>query len=199
MRKKIAAMAAATTVVVGAVGLTMIQDHEGLRTRTYIDPVGIPTVCWGHTGQYAVRGAKYTREECEAILLWDVQRHREGIERCITYDLNRNQWDAVTSFAFNIGVGGTCRSTMVRKINRGDLSGASREFPKWKYAGGRVFRGLVRRRAEEQKLFNTPVASAPVDTTVTFDFLKDLDKEGDRANPECRKVPHYKEPICSQR
>lgn len=165
-----ACAAVATVGVIGATGLGLIKEHEGLRTSTYIDPVGIPTVCYGHTGRYAKRGATYTEEKCEEILIEDIQKHREGIEKCISADLNQNQWDAVTSFAFNIGVSGTCRSTLVRKLNAGDEIGAANQFPRWVYAGGRKFRGLVRRRHEERELFLTPVTPEQ-DVTVRFDHL----------------------------
>lgn len=171
MRKAILALAASATAVVGAAGYSLIQEHEGLRTKTYLDPVGIPTVCYGHTGRFARTGASYTPDECEAILKEDIAVHRRGLEKCVTYDLNQNQWDAVTSFAFNVGVGRACKSTLVRKINAGDLDGAAAEFPKWKYAGGRVFKGLVRRRADEAALFFEPVTCECRDVKVTYSHL----------------------------
>lgn len=171
MRKAILTLAAAATATVGAGGLLLIKEHEGLRTKTYIDPVGIPTVCYGHTGRYARRGAQYTAAKCEAILLDDIELHQRGLNRCITRKLNQNQSDAVTSFAFNVGVGAACKSTLVKKINRGDMVGAANEFPRWVYAGGRRFNGLVKRRDAERTLFLSPVAIQQP-ATVRFDHLK---------------------------
>lgn len=149
--------------------MSLIKEHEGIRTSTYLDPVGIPTVCYGHTGPEVRLGQRYTLAQCEAILYEDIRKHRAGLNKCITRPLNQNQWDAVTSFAFNVGVSKSCSSTLVRKINRGDLAGAAAEFPKWKYAGGRVLNGLIKRRASERALFLA--APANVSTTVTFQRL----------------------------
>lgn len=156
MLKKLVAPTAA--VLIGAAGLTLIKEEEGLRLSTYRDPVGIPTVCYGHTGPEVRMGQRYTQEQCEAILLKDIEEHKAGLKRCVTAPLNQNQQDALTSFAFNLGVGATCKSTLVRKLNAGDYAGASAEFPRWVYAKGERLPGLVRRRAREQRLFNTPVA-----------------------------------------
>lgn len=154
MRKRLLASVTAAAVI-GAGGLSIVKASEGLRTSTYLDPVGIPTVCYGHTGPDVRMGQTYTRAECEAIVVEDIAKHRAGIERCITAPLTSNQRDAAVSLAFNIGVSRFCGSTLARKLNREDYIGAADEFPKWKYAGGRVLRGLVTRRAKERALFLT--------------------------------------------
>jgi len=156
MLKRLLAPIAASAVI-GAAGLSLIQESEGLRLKTYRDPVGIPTVCYGHTGPDVRMGQVYTREQCAAILIRDIRVHRDGIRRCVTAPLNQNQQDAVVSLAFNVGVPTTCRSTLVRKLNARDYAGASKEFDRWVYASGRKLPGLVTRRNREQALFNTPV------------------------------------------
>lgn len=148
-------------VIMGAVGLALIKDNEGLRLGAYMDPVGIPTICYGHTGPEVRMGLRYTKAQCETILLQDVYVHRTGLAKCITAPVNPNQRDAMVSLAFNVGVTRVCKSTLVRKFNRLDYAGAALEFSKWQYASvsGRtvVLPGLVRRRAAERALFLTPV------------------------------------------
>ncbi len=158
MKKKIIASVAAVAVI-GGLGLSQLQEHEGRVNQTYIDPVGIPTVCYGHTGRFAKRGAAYTNSECQTILTEDLQSHDKAMHKCIRVPLTRGQHDALLSFTFNVGPTKACRSTMFRKLNAGDYSGASREFNKWTYGNvrGRMVRlpGLVRRRADETRMFNS--------------------------------------------
>lgn len=154
------ASVAATTVVIGVVGMESLQTHEGLRLSSYRDPVGIWTICWGHTGPEVKAGLRYTKEQCEYILAQDIIKHQVvlyGPKSCIGNALQpyTNRMDAVTSFTFNVGTNGFCKSTMARKLRAGDYDGASREFPKWVYAKGQKFPGLVKRRADEQALFNS--------------------------------------------
>lgn len=147
--------------VIGTAGLSLIQTSEGYRPKTYRDPVGIPTNCWGHTGSDVVPGQTKTRDECEAILGRDIVSHYQGVRACVKVPMNVNQMDAVVSFTFNVGVSKFCKSTMARKLNSRDYVGAADEFPKWKYGvvNGRttVLPGLVTRRAQERALFLKPV------------------------------------------
>lgn len=146
--------------IIGGAGLNIVKASEGLRTKTYIDPVGIPTVCYGHTGPEVKLGQTYTVQQCEDILLADIAKHRKGVEGCIKAPLSPNQRDAATSFAFNIGVTKFCNSTLAKKLNRADYIGAADEFPKWKNGtiNGKLvpLPGLVTRRHKERNLFLTP-------------------------------------------
>lgn len=171
MARALMALAAASSAVVGVAGYSMIQEHEGLRTSAYLDPVGIPTICYGHTGPEVRLGLKYTVAQCDDILKQDIAKHRAGLSKCVRVPLNQNQWDGLTSFAFNVGVSRACGSTLVKKVNQQDFAGAAAEFPKWKYAGGRVLPGLVRRRADEAELFMRPDTCGPRDVKVTYGHL----------------------------
>lgn len=145
--------------IIGGTGASMIQAHEGLRYKTYLDSAGIPTVCYGHTGPEVKLGQVYTPAQCDALFNEDVAKHNAEVDRCIRAPLTRNQRAAVVSFTFNIGGSAFCRSTMAKKLNQRDYIGAADEFPKWKYAtvGGKktVLGGLVKRREAERKLFLT--------------------------------------------
>ena len=79
------------------------------------------------------------------------------VNKYVTYDnLTQHQFDALVDFTFNVGCGNFRGSTLLKKLNRGDVTGAADEFPKWKYAGGKVLLGLIRRRAIEREIFLRP-------------------------------------------
>lgn len=157
--KKVLAPVAAILVISGA-GIGLIKEHEGLRTRSYLDVAGIPTECYGHTGPEVKLGTTKTVEQCEAILLRDISTHQKGVKRCINTPLTQNEQDAVVSFTFNVGVQRFCSSTMAKKLNAGDKLGAANEFRKWNKAtvNGqlRALPGLTKRREAERRLFLTP-------------------------------------------
>jgi lysozyme len=150
-------MVAALTVTMS--GISLIKANEGLRLSPYRDAVGVITVCYGHTGPDVRMGQHYTVEQCNTLLLKDITTHQVVIlpgnpKNCIgNRQLTANQRDAVTSFIFNIGTPKFCKSTMARLLKAGDMAGASREFPKWNKANGRVLSGLVSRREAERRLY----------------------------------------------
>ena len=145
---------AASALVVSAAGLAMISTHEGVRTDAYLDPIGIPTICAGHT-EGVFLGQKRTLKECEVLLRQDSSYAGKAIARCTKVDLTQRSYDALASFTYNAGGAAYCTSTLVRKLNAGDCWGAAREFDRWVYAKGRKLPGLVKRRAEERALFET--------------------------------------------
>lgn len=148
--KRLAAGAVAA-IVAAATGV--IAYHEGYVTHTYADPIGIPTVCYGHTGAGVVAGKEYTRAECDALLDSDVRQVLTSLQWCLAADLKPNEWAALVSLAYNTGAVAICRSTIARMINAGQpASEWCRQFARWIYAGGRVLPGLVKRRAHEQAL-----------------------------------------------
>ena len=137
----------------GAVALVLpvVMLYEGTVLRSYVDPVGIVTACTGHTGPELRMGQRYTREQCETMLYGDLLTHADALS-CIKTPLADNQKAAFLSFAFNVGSGAFCKSTLARKANAGDLMGACAELSRWVMAGGRELPGLVKRRAAERQL-----------------------------------------------
>lgn len=131
---------------------------EGLRQWAYRDPVGIITVCEGHTGPDIVQGKKYSLQECKALLSADMTKALDQVERChpgLPVEVLASFSDAV----FNMGETIACsqpNSTAARKLAAGDLVGACNELPKWnkaRVAGVLVpLPGLTTRRAKEQAL-----------------------------------------------
>ena len=97
-----------------------------------------------------------TEEEGLELLMLDIAKFERGVNRLIDVPLNQNQFDALTSFAFNLGNGSLQASTLRKKVNREDYEGAADEFPRWVFAGGRKLNGLVKRRYAERALFLTP-------------------------------------------
>ena len=133
-------------------GLSLIKSFEGLRLLAYRDAVGVWTIGYGAT-RGVKAGMSITNEQAERMLLNDVQRFEPEVERLVTEPLNRNQWDALVSFTYNLGAANLESSTLLRLLNRGDYAGAAEQFPRWNKAGGKVLPGLVRRREAERVLF----------------------------------------------
>lgn len=138
-------------------GIDLIKMYEGLRLRSYWDaPGGVWTVGYGHT-KTARRGMNITPDQAEELLKKDVADHSRFIDLYVTVPLNQNQYDALASFTFNLGGGALKNSTLLRKLNKGSYAGAADEFLRWTKAGGKVLKGLVRRREAERKLFLSTV------------------------------------------
>ena len=134
-----------------ALVIPLVVYYEGVVLRTYSDPINKITACTGHTGPELRMGQRYTKEQCETMLYGDLLKHADALS-CIKTPLADNQKAAFLSFAFNVGNGAFCKSTLVRKANAGDLIGACAELSRWVMAGGRELPGLVKRRAAERQL-----------------------------------------------
>lgn len=136
-----------------ALATPVIMKFEGDGNRIgYRDVVGVVTACYGHTGAGVVVGKYYTKQECQTFLAKDVQQHADGIAQCISVDVPVPSLAAFTSFSYNVGVAGFCKSNVARKLNAGDLRGACAGLSNWVYAGGRKIDGLAKRRAQERAL-----------------------------------------------
>lgn len=145
--KLIARIGAAAAALV----IPVVAYYEGKVNRTYVDPVGVLTSCYGHTGSELKPGQTFTDEQCLAQLEADLVKHTVALD-CVRHPLSDGQKAAFLSFAFNVGNGAFCSSTLVRKANAGDMSGACAELSRWTVAGGKELPGLVKRRATERAL-----------------------------------------------
>ena len=139
--------------VAGSLAIGLIGGYEGLRTRTYLDVVGIPTVCFGETRGVQL-GDQYTPEQCRAMLGDALIEFETNMRRCLVAPdmIPDKPYVAFLSLSYNIGSRAFCGSTVARRANAGDLRGACNAIPAWNRAGGRVIPGLVNRRTAEQKL-----------------------------------------------
>ena len=135
-------------------GIELIKRHESLRLNAYLDPVGIPTIGYGHTKDVLL-GDVITKEEAERLLIEDLVTVENEINSH-NLNINQNQFDALASFVYNVGVGNFRSSTLLKRLkaNPNDPDIAN-QFKRWVYGGGKVLPGLVRRRNEEAKLYFT--------------------------------------------
>lgn len=133
-------------------GLALIKQFEGCELRAYRDPVGVLTIGYGHTGPDVKPGMTITQDQADALLRKDVARFEKAVAGMAKVATD-NQFDALVSFAYNLGEEALRRSTLLRKHNEGDYAGAKAEFARWVNAGGKKLNGLVKRRAEEAELY----------------------------------------------
>lgn len=133
-------------------GIDLIKHFEGLYLESYKCPAGVWTIGYGHTGGVSA-GEKISGEKAEDLLKGDLEKFEKGVEELVQTDINEDQFSALVSFSFNLGLGNLSKSTLLKKLNAGDYTGAADEFPKWRKAGGKVLQGLVKRRAAERELF----------------------------------------------
>ncbi len=142
---------------INADGITLLKRFEGLELRAYQDSVGVWTIGYGHTsaaGPPSVSpGQTITEAEAEQILKRDLVIYEDGVRNLVKVPINSNQFSALVSFAYNLGVEALAGSTLLKKLNAGDYQGAADEFPRWVKAGGQTLPGLVSRRNSERALF----------------------------------------------
>lgn len=143
---------AAGVAAVLAIAAPIVAKWEGVRYAVYLDPIGIPTVCYGHTGPDVKLGQSYTKAECDALLQADMAEADAIVRRCIPVPMLRHVEAALVSATFNLGPQVVCGSTLQRKAMANDWPGACVELDRWNKAGGRQMRGLTLRRADERKL-----------------------------------------------
>ena len=148
---------------ISAEGQRLIKSFEGYHTRlkdgscaAYLCPAGVPTIGWGCTEGVRL-GMVWTEAEAEAGLAREIAKFEAAVSRLVTVSINQNEYDSMVSLAYNIGSAGFARSTVLKRLNKGDKAGAAKAFALWKYGGGRVLPGLVSRRQREAALFLKPV------------------------------------------
>lgn len=172
------AVLAASATLVGTV-----TKWEGAEYESYYDTGGVLTVCNGHTGPGIIPGKVYTKAECDQLLVQDLSHHGQGLLKCTNVPLNQNQYDALVSFTYNMGVGAACSSRALRLINQGSYAQGCKALAhgppgfrsKWcktrqcqsyrqndadpvnSYDNGKFYRGLQNRRVDERDLCLKPM------------------------------------------
>ncbi|MDH5510827.1 MAG: lysozyme [Nitrospinota bacterium] len=139
-------------------GVELIMRFEGFEPDWYEDVVGVRTIGYGHTGDLPDGfSAPFTAEEGKRLLTTDLQRYEGYVEELVMVPLNENQYSALVSFTYNLGRRNLKESTLLRMLNWGDYQQAADQFPRWVFAGGKRWDGLILRRGAERKLFLSPV------------------------------------------
>lgn len=139
-------------------GKNLIKEFEGFRSTAYVCPAGVVTVGYGTTrinGNPVELGTKITTDEAEQFLEQDLKGFESAVNQNVIVEITENQFDALVSFVYNVGVGNFKKSTLLKKLNAGKINEAADEFLKWNKAGGKTLAGLTTRRKAERKLFLT--------------------------------------------
>jgi lysozyme len=153
---KLGALSLVATLALSVGGYNMIEKHEGVRYKPYLDSAGIPTVCVGST-KAVVMGKTVTKEECVRRFKEDSAVAEKYVKSGVQRKITQLQYDVLVSFVFNVGGRAFTKSTLLRELNAGRCDAAAAQFNRWVNVtkGGKLVRvqGLVNRRAEESLLF----------------------------------------------
>ena len=146
---------------ISSTGLTLIKKFEGCELTAYQDIAGVWTIGYGHTGSDVTPGKVISAIEVEELLRKDVSFFEKGVTEALKVPVNQNQFDALVSFSYNVGLGAFKESTLLKLLNdKTDKNIVAAEFSRWSKADGVVVQGLLNRRKDEQALFLTSVKNA---------------------------------------
>lgn len=137
-------------------GIDLIKKFEVLKLEAYYCPAGVLTVGYGHTGKDVKLYQKISAEQAEKLLDADLRKFEYGVSEALRVPVSDNQFSALVSFAFNLGLGALRKSTLLKKINAKDFDAVPDEFRKWVNVGGAPSLGLIRRRQAEIDLWLKP-------------------------------------------
>lgn len=154
------ALNAPETATVSQAAIDLIHSFEQFRPNAYKDPGsknGLPiTIGWGSTSDLNGRpiqlGTVWTREQADAKFAQDIEKFAKGVKD-VAGTVTQGQYDALVSFAYNVGLAALKSSTLLKKHLAGDYAGAKAEFGKWIFNDGKRMNGLVRRREAEAALY----------------------------------------------
>lgn len=133
--------------------LEKLKQWEGLRLEAYRDIGGVWTIGYGHTGPDVHEGLVITAKRAELLLLADLERFERAVDQGVTVPLTDNQFGALVSFAFNVGVSAFLGSTLRKRLNAGDYEAVPGQLVRWNKVGKKVSKGLTARRAAEAGLW----------------------------------------------
>ena len=139
-------------------GIDLICHWEGFRSAPYCCSANVWTFGYGSTrladnSRVTENTPPITKDEAMALLQHQLVQYERAVLRLVPVSLNQSQFDALVSFTYNLGSGSLGSSTLRKKLLKGDMECASKEFTKWSYASGKYIRGLYRRRKDEKNLF----------------------------------------------
>lgn len=153
--------ALAAVLALSASGLAFIKGNEATRFAPYLDSVGVPTVCTGHTGKVDM-SRYYTVKECDELLAKDTHWSVDTVRQAVRVPVYQSQFDSLVDFCFNVGARACRTSTLFAKLNAGDARGAAKQFLVWHFARGKDCRvrandcyGVWQRRLDGKALFES--------------------------------------------
>ncbi|SIS88687.1 lysozyme [Belliella pelovolcani] len=139
-------------------GVNLLHKYEGLKLEAYLCPAKVWTIGYGNTryedGTPVKQGDKITKERAVNLFNNIIKHFEEGVIKSIKVGLNHNQFSALVSFAYNVGLGNFKSSTLLKLVNKNPNDPLIRDqFLRWNKAGGKVLNGLINRRKEEAELY----------------------------------------------
>jgi lysozyme len=146
-------------------GLALIKRWEGCRLEAYPDSGGVWTIGYGITTNAGLgvikRGMKITQEQADDMLLAALAKYEKTVSDSLKRNPTQHQYDAMVSLCYNIGQSAFAKSTLVKRFNSGDITGAADAFMMWVKANGKTLQGLVNRRHDERRHFLKVSATVP--------------------------------------
>ena len=140
-------------MIISKNGLDLIKQFESLQLKAYKCSANVWTIGYGHT-KNVKEGDRISQDQANCFLMQDLYSVERAIIRLVKVKINQNQFDALCSLIFNIGISAFNKSTLLAKLNTGDYVGAAEQFRRWNKVNNVVMAGLVRRRQAEEDLFN---------------------------------------------
>jgi lysozyme len=137
---------------IGTKGLDLIRFFEGLELNAYQCAAGVWTIGYGHTKDVQ-QGMTISEARANEMLAEELNEYESYINGLVTVELNQDQFDAMVSWVYNLGVGNLKASTLLKVLNAGDYDGVPAQMMRWNKAGGKVLEGLTKRRQAEADLF----------------------------------------------
>lgn len=156
-------------------GIKLMHSFEGCKLQSYKDIVGIWTIGWGSTGPDIGPNMTWTQQQADERFKKDLQKFEKAVSAAVKVPITSNQFSALVCFTYNVGAGAMTNSTLIKKLNFGDISGAADQFLRWNKAGGKEVKGLTRRREAERELF----LKSEVQSTKQEDLLPEGPSEED--------------------
>ena len=137
-----------------------VKAAEGFRPSAYYDRTGKCWTCGFGETLNVTESTRMTEEEAEKRLRERLIAFGKGVQRLVRVALTQSQFDAITDFAYNCGIGNLAGSTLLKKLNAGEMLGAAYEFERWNKSGGEVLPGLTKRRSLEHSWFTEDIQFA---------------------------------------
>ncbi len=133
-------------------GIDLVKKFEGCKLEAYQCAAGVWTIGYGST-HGVQRGDVWSQEKAEMMLIDELEEYGNHVEQAVTIPINQCQFDALTSWCFNLGPSNLLSSTMLQVLNKGDYEDVPYQIKRWNKVSGQVNDGLIRRREAEALLF----------------------------------------------